>query len=314
MTDETSGAALGVAPPVEPPDGGPPTTGGSGDGAGDGARPPRYTFGDGVRFVLRGIGQTLITGGVVVLLFVVYEVYVTNYFAHREQRRVHTALEQQWATGTDVLTLPQGQLSKLDGKGIANLYIPRFGRDYAWTIVEGTSDADLEKGPGHYAGTQLPGQTGDFAVAGHRVGKGEPFLNLDQIKAGDAIVVETETTWYVYCVIGAGAPLNTSCGPTRAGAQLSNRDANQVPGREIVSPSDGEVIDPVPSDPNATLPYRTAYMTMTTCHPKFTANQRMIVHAVLDVAMTIPKPSTGPRTFSSAVPAQILALYTQVGT
>ena len=314
MTDETSGAALGVAPPVEPP------TGGAGEHTGGGARPHRHTFLDGVRFVLRGVGQTLITAGVIVLLFVVYEVYVTNYFAHREQRRVHNALEQQWLTGTDVLTLPQGQLSKLDGHGIANLYIPRFGRDYAWTIVEGTSDADLEKGPGHYAGTALPGQTGDFAVAGHRVGKGEPFLNLDQVKAGDAIVVETETTWYVYCVIGAGAQ-NDSCAPQSTNAQLSNtyqvpgEPANvTVPGREIVSPSDGEVIDPVPSDPNATLPYRTAFMTMTTCHPKFTANQRMIVHAVLDVAMTIPKAKTGPLTFSTAVPAQILALYTQVGT
>ena len=312
MTDETSGAALGVAPPVEPPGGGAPPTGGSGGGSGD-REPHRPTFLDGARFVLRGIGQTLITGGLVVLLFVVYEVYVTNYFAHREQRRVHSALEQQWATGTDVLRLPQGQLSKLDGKGIANLYIPRFGRDYAWTIVEGTSDADLEKGPGHYAGTVLPGKAGDFAVAGHRVGKGEPFLNLDQVKAGDAIVVETETTWYVYCVIGAG-PHDHSCGPTLAGAQLANRDANQVPGREIVSPSDGEVIDPVPSDPNATLPYATAYMTMTTCHPKFTANQRMIVHAVLDAAMTIQKATTGPNTYSTVIPKQILALYTQVGT
>ena len=314
MTDETIAPALGVAPPVDPPDRGRPPTGGPGEPAGDARPPHRPNFLDGVRFVLRGIGQTLITGGVVVLLFVVYEVYVTNYFAHREQRRVHTALEQQWATGTDVLSLPKGQLSKLDGKGIANLYIPRFGRDYAWTIVEGTSDADLEKGPGHYTGSQLPGQVGNFAVAGHRVGKGEPFLNLDQVKAGDAIVVETETTWYVYCVIGAGAPQNHSCGPTLAGAQLSNRDANQVPGREIVSPGDGEVIDAVPSDPNAQSPYTTAYMTMTTCHPKFTANQRMIVHAVLDATMTIKKATTGAHTYSTAIPAEILALYTQVGT
>ncbi len=62
-----------------------------------------------------------------------------------------------------------------------------------FTIVEGTEPRrQLEKGPGHYRGTALPGQVGNFAVAGHRVGKGEPFLNLDQLRAGDAVIVETK--------------------------------------------------------------------------------------------------------------------------
>ena len=78
------------------------------------------------------------------------------------------------------------------GSGIANIYIPRFGRDYAFTVVQGTKDADLEKGPGHYVGTALPGQVGNFAVAGHRVGKGEPFLNLDHLRPGDAVIIETD--------------------------------------------------------------------------------------------------------------------------
>lgn len=268
--------------------------------------------GDRVRFVLRGIGQTLITAGVVVLLFVLYEVYITNLFAHREQHQVHVALEQQWKQGTDVLQLPSSQLQKLDGKGLANLYIPRFGTDYRWTIVQGVNDTDLEKGPGHYIGSQLPGQFGDFAVAGHRVGKGEPFLNLDKLRAGDSVVVETRTTWYVYCVIGAGAQLH-ACDPH--GGSLAARDANGVPGREIVSPSDGAVILPVPSRPDARAPYTTAYMTMTTCHPKFTAAKRMIVHAVLDSAYPsgIAKQKDGSG-YSTAVPAQIQQLYSQVGT
>lgn len=310
MSEQTHTASVDDVPPHEPPAG--PPTGGGGDDGGDG--PGHSSVGDKVRFVVRGIGQTLITAGVVVLLFVVYEVYITNFYAHRAQHRVHTALEQQWDQGTDVLALPQSELRKLDGHGIANLYIPRFGTDYAWTVVEGTNDADLEKGPGHYPNSQLPGQLGDFAVAGHRVGKGEPFLNLDKLRAGDAVVVETQTTWFVYCVIGAGQD-NRSCSPGARGASLSNVDANKVPGREIVSPSAGQVVLPVPNDPGATQPYRTGYLTMTTCHPKFTANQRMIVHAVLDTQYPrgIAKHKAVDGTYSTAIPAQINSLYTQVG-
>jgi len=132
--------------------------------------PPRR---DPVRMLLRGLGEALITAGVVVALFAVYEVYVTNWFAHQQQARVHQALEQQWARGE--LGLPTGTLAAASGHGLANLYIPRFGKDYVWTIVQGhdpISAGDLEKGPAHYAESQLPGQQGNFAIAGHRVGKG----------------------------------------------------------------------------------------------------------------------------------------------
>lgn len=310
MTDDTRGTAVDDGPPPGPP-GQPP-----GQPPSDGARhsqPPPHGFGDVVRLLLRGLGQLLITAGVVVLLFVVYEVYVTNWFAHREQTKVHQALEQQWSSGE--LALPEGKLATLDGHGIANLYIPRFGKDYAWTIVQGTSDADLEKGPGHYTGSQLPGQKGNFAVAGHRVGKGEPFLNLDQLRAGDAVVVETQTDWYVYCVIGAG-PREDACDPGAAGANLANTytdpSGEKVPGREIVSPADGQVVLPVPSD--ASVPpsqATTRYMTMTTCHPKFTAAKRMIVHAVL--GQTIAKTQLAGGKYDNAVPSQIEALYAEVG-
>jgi sortase A len=254
----------------------------------DNAAPARTnTPGELLRLLLRGLGQTLITAGVVVLLFVVYEVYLTNYFAHEAQTKVKHALTRQWTDHKDpLLRLPDGSLPTLPtGVGIANLYVPRLGRDYAWTIVQGTSDADLEKGPGHYAGTALPGQRGNFAVAGHRVGKGEPFLNLDQLRAGDAVIVETESHWYVYRVKGAHG-------------DLSAEDADGIPGRQIVSPGDGSVLLAVP-DHLDTRPGE-ALMTMTTCHPKFTAAKRMIVYAQLQ--------RTLPRT-SSTMPAQVTGLY-----
>jgi sortase A len=247
-------------------------------------------LGDKVRFVVHGIGETLVTGGLIILLFVVYEVYITNFFAHREQTHIHTALENQWLQGTDpLLRLPNGSLPKLaTGVGIANLYIPRLGRDYAWTIVQGTSDADLEKGPGHYGGTALPGKIGNFAVAGHRVGKGEPFLNLDHLRVADAVIVETESHWYVYRVKGSGG-------------DLSAKGADGIPGREVVVPSDSNVLRPVPDHPGQKP--TEALMTMTTCHPKFTAAKRMIVYAQLD--QTVLRQGT-------TMPTPIAQLYGQV--
>ena len=240
--------------------------------------------GDLVLVALRGIGQTLITVGLVILLFVVYEVWVTNIFANAKQSAVHKTFEQQIVNGDNPLViasqsaLPGSQQATIPtGTGIANIYIPRLGDDYHFTIVEGTNDADLEKGPGHYTGTALPGQVGNFSVAGHRVGKGEPFLNLDQLKPGDAVVIETVTNWYVYTVLG-----DTATG------DLSTPGVEGVVGREIVKPSDVDVISPVPDRPGAKA--TVALLTLTTCHPKFTATDRMILHASL--TRTVPRNGT----------------------
>lgn len=259
------------------------------------ADPRGTTWGDRVRFVLRGFGQLLITLGVVVLLFVVYEVYVTNWFAERAQSQVTTALKREWRdTIKDPLLPLPGQAAPTlpDGQGIAYLYIPRLGRDYGYAIVQGTSPADLEKGPGHYSNTALPGRPGNFAVAGHRVGKGEPFLNLDHLRSGDAVVVQTESAWYVYRVGGR---------PDDLGAA----GLDGVPGREIVDPGDGNVLLPVPDHPNA--PVRHDWMTLTTCHPKFSAARRMVVHANLVTTVRV-------RGHSLSMPASISALYDQVGS
>ena len=138
----------------------------------------------------------------------------------------------------------------------------------------------------------------NFAMAGHRVGKGEPFLNLDQLRAGDAVIVETRTAWYVYRVKGQQAGLTA-------------KDADGIPGREIVSPTDGDVLLPVPDHPgqNATE----ALLTMTTCHPKFTAQKRMIVYAALDNAATV-KVTAKSGDSVLTMPASVQALYNQVSS
>jgi len=258
-------------------------------------RPPR-SFGDKVRFVLRGIGQTLITLGLVVLLFVVYEVWITNLFADRNNRHNIAVLQKEWKDGVDpLLPLPGATSAAIPvGKAIGILYIPRFGLDYHEAIVQGNTipdDSQLEQGAAHYGGTQLPGQIGNFAVAGHRVGKGEPFLNIDKLRAGDAVIVETKSWWYVYKVKGHPAGSDPQ----------NSRDADGLPGREIVDPSDGNVLLPYPDHPGV-KPYE-ALMTMTTCHPKFTASHRMIVYSVLVTKV----PNT-----ALTMPAAIKALYAEV--
>lgn len=249
--------------------------------------------GDIVRAGVRGLGQTLITLGAVVLLFVVYEVWVSNIFADAKQSAVHRQFAQAARVGRDPLKgqdrlkLPAGTPVVLPvGRGFANLYIPTLGQDYSFTIVEGTSESDLQKGPGHYAGTAVPGQIGNFAMAGHRVGKGEPFLNLDQLRPGDAVIVQTVRHWYVYRVLG-----------DRRTRDLGAADFQGVPGREIVSPGAIGVIAPVPNRPQSTP--RQALLTMTTCTPKYSASQRLIIHAALGravdaVGVQTPRELGGP--------------------
>jgi sortase A len=260
--------------------------------------------------VLRGIGQTLITLGCVVLLFAVYEVWITNVFADRAQHKVANALRKEWENNQDPLALPGGGARAIPlGTGIAVLYIPRLGADYHFAVVQGSAvpdDAQLEKGPAHYADTQLPGQLGNFAVAGHRVGKGEPFLNIDKLRTGDAVVVETKSWWYVYRVLGepsGRSPQDVMADvPTKLGPK-------PVPGREIVAPSDGDVLLPVPDHPDVGAgDADAALLTMTTCHPKFTASKRMIVHAELRTKVR----NTAQLISSSRLPEQIRKLYAEV--
>ncbi|MGI8867800.1 MAG: class E sortase [Mycobacteriales bacterium] len=164
--------------------------------------------------------------------------------------------------------MPNSKLAHIAlGTGIAIIRIPRFGHDYAQTVVEGTNSDDLAKGPGHYVGTALPGEIGNFAIAGHRVTEGHPFFNLDQVRPGDALVIESGSYWFTYRVLG-----NKTTGDFAD-------PAVGVPGREIVDPSAGTVIDPSPNRPGA--PPSRPIITLTTCNPKYSARQRLVIHGLL---------------------------------
>lgn len=231
--------------------------------------------GDAVRTVVRGLGQTLITVGVVLLLFCAYELWVTNLVTAREQTRLADDLRSSWAepvqrpsgetsagasagaptvSGAPAVTAAASAAVEL-GSGVAVLRIPRLGEgwnDSPPVVVEGTSVEDLKKGPGRMVDTAQPGQLGNLVVSGHRTTYGAPFADLDLLAPGDAVVVETRDRWYTY----------------------------RVTGTEIVSPSAVEVTLPVPKQPGVAP--TEAVLTLTTCHPRYSARQRMVVSAVLE--------------------------------
>jgi len=259
---------------------------------------PGRPRGDRVRTLIRGLGQTLITLGLVALLFVAYELWVTDILASQEQSQLSEEIHEQWA---DVPTVeapnpapsapapteapapaPPAPIDVGLGDPFAVLHIPRLGADWNRVVVEGTAQVQLAQGPGHYLDTAMPGEQGNFAVAGHRVGRGSPFLDLDRMRPGDPIVVETADYWFVYRVLGDPA------------TSSFDGDPSGIPGRQIVHPEDVGVIAPTPLGP-VDGPETEAYLTLTTCHPKFSAQQRLVIHARLDGApLSKATAPTGP--------------------
>ncbi|MDY6050501.1 MAG: class E sortase [Corynebacterium sp.] len=227
--------------------------------------------------ILQFLGELLLTLGVIFLLFAVYEAWWTNIEASQNQAQAASQLDEEWVN-------PRQKVAPELGDAFARLYIPAFGSDYEFAIVEGTSDADLLKGPGHYTDTALPGEKGNFAVAGHRVGKGAPFNDLDNLNVCDTIVVETSASWNIYKVLPMGPDRSTEVGCLNPEQQqrVIDGDYAHVLGRHITDPGDYPVVHALPEtdlvEANDTLE---PVLTLTTCHPQFSAKERMIIHAML---------------------------------
>jgi sortase A len=224
------------------------------------------------RIVVRGLGELLVTIGVVLLLFVVYELWVTDLLNAQAQSKLDQSLHDQWSASAPAAPGAPGAPDRgpfAVGQAFAILHIPRLGADYSRVIVEGTDQDQLTQGPGHYIGTAFPGERGNVALAGHRVGRGSPFLDLDALRPGDPIIVETRTSWFVYRVLGDAASGNVGADPSG------------IPGSQIVLPANLSVISPTPGAA-PTAPPTGSYLTLTTCHPRFSARQRLVIHAKLD--------------------------------
>jgi len=205
------------------------------------------------------LGELFLTAGVLLGLFLCWQLWWTDVVGQRAQADVvaHLAFPAPEPTAAAERALRHDAAPVLAEPAhrttFATLRVPRWD-DIERPISQGTSTRDVldALGIGHYEGTAMPGAVGNFAVAGHRTTYGKPFNRITELMVGDPLVVRTAGTWYVY----------------------------QVQSTEVVGPDQVEVIAPVPGDPAAspTQPM----MTLTTCHPMYSARQRYVVHAVLD--------------------------------
>ncbi|MFG2465284.1 class E sortase [Streptomyces canus] len=197
--------------------------------------------------VSRALGEVFITTGVLMLLFVSYQLWWTNVRAHAQADKEASSLQNDWASG-------KGAPGTFEpGQGFALLHIPKL--DVVVPIAEGVSNKKvLDKGMvGHYSEgalkTAMPdAKTGNFALAGHRNTHGEPFRYINKLSPGDEIVVETQDDYFVYKM--------TSTLP-------------------VTAPSNTSVIEPIPKGSGFTTAGR--YITLTTCTPEFTSKYRLIV-------------------------------------
>ena len=238
---------------------------------------------DTVRRLLRGLGQTLMTLGVVLALFCVYELQVTNLYTDGQQEVLADELQDTWSgpvppvpppspsptpapttpVPTPTIAPPPTPAPAVDTVAVAAvtggpltvLRVPRFGDDYRKVVVEGVGVRQLKRGPGHYPGTALPGALGNVVLSGHRTTYGAPFNRLDELRPGDALVLETRDSWFTYRMTGV----------------------------RIVPPTAVEVTYPVPGRRGAAP--RERLLTLTTCHPEYSARQRMVVSASLEQAL-----------------------------
>ncbi|MFF9849283.1 class E sortase [Streptomyces litmocidini] len=213
-----------------------------------------------VRLVVRSLSELCITAGALVVLFVAYLLYWTGVQADSAGAAQIDTLQREWA-GTPVAAAPapaRVPAPYVTGRGFAVMYVPRFGRDWEWPVLEGTGPDVLKRGLGHYTRTAPLGTTGNFAVAGHRRTHGDPFKDFPRLRPGDAIVLTDGTTWFTYRI---------DRGPYRT-----------VPG-------DTAVVDHVPRKSGFDGPGR--YLTLTTCDPEWGSSHRLIVWAHLDAARPV---------------------------
>ncbi|GAA2135744.1 hypothetical protein GCM10009825_20230 [Arthrobacter humicola] len=228
----------------------------------------RGLFRRGVRIA----GELLMTVGVILLLFVAWQLWWTNVASDARQRDV----VREFARGTAVAApaafgVPETGGAAQDvvpaaaaaepvvapepeeGATIGIMYVPRFGAGYTRPIVQGTTPALLDTlGIGHYQGTAMPGAAGNFAVAGHRQTHGAVLDNIDALVPGDRIYVQTREGYYVYVFRNS----------------------------QIVLPSRTDVLLPVPMQPGAVATER--YLTMTSCNPRFGSQERFVAYALLE--------------------------------
>ena len=218
--------------------------------------------------IVGAVGKVLITVGVLLLLFVAYQLWGTGLHEEQAQSKLRHQYAQlvgpadTGATPTTSAGSPdpptttkphvgtKRNLAPNIGDVVGRIEIPKL--HVKKIVVQGVSLEQLDEAPGHYPQTPFPGQAGNAAIAGHRTTYGAPFSNVDKLKKGDVILITTVQGTFRY----------------------------QVQRVFIVQPSDVWVLKKDKKYPNA--------LTLTACHPKLDASQRIIVRASL-VGKPVPK-------------------------
>jgi len=214
--------------------------------------------------VTRAIGWTLVWLGALTVGFVAHQLWVTSWFAQQNQGQLAEERVAMWAETTIsevVVEAVDGAVPVEDGDDSPPIVLkvespPELHAAFAlirilsidrleegWNVVEGITLADLKTGAGHMPDTALPGQPGNAVISGHRTTYGQPFHELDSLEPGDRIEVDTALGTHVYAV------------------------------RET------RIVDP--TEISVTEPRDGAWLTLTTCHPEFSARQRLVVFAEL---------------------------------
>jgi sortase A len=234
--------------------------------------------------VIGAAGRALILGGALVLLFVAYQLWGTGLQEARHQDDLKqqfleaaatTSTTEAPASSAPSTTLPPDSEASDPandtadeverGDAVAHIEIPRIDVDKY--VVQGTGVPELRKGPGHYLDTPMPGEAGNAAIAGHRTTYGAPFGEIDQLEPGDSIFVTTLAGRFEYHVLGA---------------DRSQNGGDPESGHFIVEPTDVYVLDNFGDN----------RLTLTACHPKYSARERIIVAAELVVPTADPGPTT----------------------
>ena len=240
-------------------------------------RPGRGFF----RSLVQVVGEMLITAGVILLLFVAWELWWTNIAANSAQQHAVSEFSRQFQ-GPVVPPAPEtpadfGEPAVMPAPAVPGgvfgvVYIPRFGESYSRPLVEGVSAAELDTlGLGRYASSTMPGGVGNFAVAGHRQTHGAVLDAIHTLVPGDKIYIQTNDGYYTYVFRN----------------------------NQIVMPDRGDVLLPVPTQPDAVPKER--FLTMTSCNPRFGAEERIIAYSVME---SWQPASAGP---PAAIAAQVAA-------
>lgn len=226
-------------------------------------------------------GELLMTAGVLVLLFLGWQVWLGNLMSGSVQSDEAQALSRSWSGAGPVKPVPSAERpdpgpppvqAAPDGDAqFANLIIPRFGADYTRPVAQGINADVLRAGVGHYPGTQMPGEVGNAAFAAHRTGNGSPFFDIEKLQVGDSVYIEMEAGWYRYVF----------------------RSVEYVPATGV------GVLDPVPQTAGVTPTDR--LLTLTSCNPLFTASERIIMYSLYDT--WYPRAGGPPTEIAPLMPA-----------